>query len=445
MKPLFFISMLFPGTLLCCMSENEGFNGTTDIACNEITRVHCKADTSQSYMVYLPAQFDTAKTWPVIFCFDPEGKGRKPVDSLKLSSEKYGYIVAGSNNIRNGVKNLNYLLSIFIEDVLQNYPVDENRIYACGFSGGGRISASLALGHERIKGFISCGAGLQSLNTSGMNRKIDGYILAGQEDFNYLEAIYSIQYHDPKKLNIIVDIFNGKHTWPPSAELDKAVLWFTLNAMKEGIIEKNEDLIKNAYDKTLQSVHESETKDNILEELRENENGIKMLDGLINIGKLKKDADRIMNSGEYKNALARFTESAKEEYQLMSYYTNAFYTKDTLWWKNEIRLLNNRSWDPINVSRSLTYKRILNFLRLMCYMISDNALNKNDLILAENVLHTYKLLDPVNPDMHYFRSVLLLKQNKTGEAKTAFKRSLELGFSDLKKAESQLTGDFFKE
>src|SRR5438552_19004603 len=67
-----------------------------------IPDINCAADASQSYALYLPTNYDTARAWPVIFAFDPGARGRVPVERYQAAAEKYGYIVAGSNNSRNG-------------------------------------------------------------------------------------------------------------------------------------------------------------------------------------------------------------------------------------------------------------------------------------------------------------------------------------------------------
>ena len=67
-----------------------------------IDRVTCAADPSQSYALFVPADYTPSRTWPVIFAFDPGGRGRTPVERYQAAAERYGYIVVGSNNSRNG-------------------------------------------------------------------------------------------------------------------------------------------------------------------------------------------------------------------------------------------------------------------------------------------------------------------------------------------------------
>jgi hypothetical protein len=66
-----------------------------------IDDVQSRADASQHYTLYLPSYFTTDHQWPVIFGFDPGGRGRTAVERYQEAAEKYGYI-AGSTNARNG-------------------------------------------------------------------------------------------------------------------------------------------------------------------------------------------------------------------------------------------------------------------------------------------------------------------------------------------------------
>ena len=67
-----------------------------------IPSVTCVQDATESYALYLPAAYTPDRAWPVIFAFDPGGRGQNRVDRYQAAAEQYGFIVAGSNNSRNG-------------------------------------------------------------------------------------------------------------------------------------------------------------------------------------------------------------------------------------------------------------------------------------------------------------------------------------------------------
>src|SRR6185503_7366258 len=67
-----------------------------------VERVEALNDSSQSYALYLPSNYTPNRKWPVLYAFDPGARGRVPVERFKEAAERYGWIVIGSNNSRNG-------------------------------------------------------------------------------------------------------------------------------------------------------------------------------------------------------------------------------------------------------------------------------------------------------------------------------------------------------
>ncbi|MFA4851324.1 MAG: hypothetical protein WC599_02290, partial [Bacteroidales bacterium] len=82
-----------------------------------IPNVSCKKDITQNYALYLPSYYSEDKKWPVVYTFDSHGKGALPVELFKDEAEKYGYIIFGSNNSKNGTP---WFTTTAIYDTLYN-------------------------------------------------------------------------------------------------------------------------------------------------------------------------------------------------------------------------------------------------------------------------------------------------------------------------------------
>ena len=67
-----------------------------------VDEVKCAGDPTQSYSLYLPSNYSRDRTWSLLLALHPAARGRAMVDAYRAAAEKYGYIVAGSNNSRNG-------------------------------------------------------------------------------------------------------------------------------------------------------------------------------------------------------------------------------------------------------------------------------------------------------------------------------------------------------
>src|SRR5689334_17974661 len=73
----------------------------SDIAKGQVIESVTCANPAQSYALYLPSNYDPARKWPILYAFDPGARGKIPVERFKEAAEKFGWIIAGSNNSRN--------------------------------------------------------------------------------------------------------------------------------------------------------------------------------------------------------------------------------------------------------------------------------------------------------------------------------------------------------
>ena len=125
-----------------------------------ISKVVCAGHAEQSYSLYLPSAYTSGRRWPIVFVFDPLARGDLPVRLMKDAAERYGFIVAGSNNSRNGSWKVQIeAAQAMSADAQGRLSVDTRRVYFAGLSGGARFAAALA---QRC----GCAAGV-ILNSAG--------------------------------------------------------------------------------------------------------------------------------------------------------------------------------------------------------------------------------------------------------------------------------------
>src|SRR5579862_825549 len=227
-----------------------------------IDPVQCAANQSQTYALYLPSHYSPARQWKLILAFDPRGQGRQGVEHLRAAAEKYGYVVAGSNNSRNGPPQISLAAAQAMwTDVGKRFSINPKRIYTAGLSGGARIAMKVALDSDEIAGVIASSAGFPP----GHRRSDLPFVVfgtAGTEDFNYLEMRQLDQeLSSPHR----VVIFDGGHAWLPSALAIQAVEWLELQAAHPGTNEQP----KPAADR-----HELEREAQIVAELNDLQQGL---------------------------------------------------------------------------------------------------------------------------------------------------------------------------
>lgn len=206
--------------------------------------VKCAADPSQSYALYLPSNYSTGRTWPVILAFSPMARGRVPVERFQQAAEKYGYILAGSNNSRNGDwQSSQDAIRSMPTDITARFSIDRKRVYTAGFSGGSRVAMQVALSSGKIAGVIACSAGFPDAQPR-KSAPFPIFGTAGTEDFNYLEMRrLDRTLTTPHRLLI----FEGTHDWLPASLASDAIEWLEVQAMKSGLRPRDEALLDKIF------------------------------------------------------------------------------------------------------------------------------------------------------------------------------------------------------
>ena len=192
--------------------------------------VACASDATQRYALYLPKVYTPDRTWSVLMGFHASGRGRAIVETYRAVAERYGYIVAASNNSRNGPWDVSAAaVRAMSGDLARRFSIDAERVYLTGMSGGARVAMQVALGSKAIAGVIASSAGFPDARPrDAVPFAVFGTV--GTEDFNYLEMRrLDRQLASPHRLAV----FDGGHTLPPAETAAEALEWMELRAMQE--------------------------------------------------------------------------------------------------------------------------------------------------------------------------------------------------------------------
>ena len=208
--------------------------------------VKCAEDPSQSYALYVPSNYTPDRHWSVLFAFHPAARGRAMVELYAAAAEQYGYIVAGSNNSRNGsgAASAGAVKSMPL-DVGRRFNIDPRRVYLTGMSGGARVALEVALANIDIAGVIASAAGYPDAKPRA-KVSFPIYGTTGTEDFNYLEMrMLDRKLTTPHYLAI----FHGGHGLPPAPVALDAIEWLELAAMRSGRRPRDEAFIDRQLEK----------------------------------------------------------------------------------------------------------------------------------------------------------------------------------------------------
>jgi len=208
-----------------------------------IADVRCEADASQGYALYLPSGYTPNRTWPILIAFDPGARGIVPVERYRVAAERYGWIVVGSNNSRNGLPEIGKVIGALQADVRARFRLDPARVYTTGHSGGARVAMAVGLSNFKVTGVIASSAGYPD---SDLRQTLPFVVFAtaGTEDFNHLEMrLFDAVLSSPHLLRI----FEGGHTWPPADLAMEAIEWMEVQAFKSGLVPRSNSAIEQLF------------------------------------------------------------------------------------------------------------------------------------------------------------------------------------------------------
>ena len=211
-----------------------------------LERVACADDPSQTYALYLPSGYTPERRWSVIFAFHPAARGPLMVEKFRAAAEQYGYIVAASNNSRNGPHAVSAAAAQAMSaDVGRRFSIDPQRIYLAGMSGGARVATGIALANTLIAGVIASSAGFPD-SQPRTRVPFAVFSTAGTEDFNYME----MRLLDRRLSSAhFLAVFRGGHTLPPDDVAFDAVEWMELQAMRSGRRSRDDGLAARILEK----------------------------------------------------------------------------------------------------------------------------------------------------------------------------------------------------
>ncbi len=208
--------------------------------------VQCGSDPAQTYALYVPSTYSHERPWSLLLAFHPAARGRLMVEKFQAAAEQYGYIVAASNNSRNGPHAVSAAAAQAMSaDVGRRFSIDPQRVYLTGMSGGARVATGIALAGNNIAGVIASSAGFPDSQPRG-SVPFAVFSTAGSEDFNYIEMrLLDRKLSSPHFLAV----FQGGHTLPPDDIAVDALEWMELQAMQSRRRARDDALVGRILEK----------------------------------------------------------------------------------------------------------------------------------------------------------------------------------------------------
>lgn len=212
-----------------------------------VENIASRADATQTYTLYLPTTYDAMKQQPLLYVFDPRGRGTFAAEIFKDAAEQYGWMIISSNQTRSdddGAANARALRALMPE--MNRYAINPRRVYAAGFSGTAILACAVGIDSKALAGVIGVGGRLVE-PIPPAKFSFAHYGFAGDSDFNNREMRVIDDMLEKEGKTHRFQQFDGGHQWLPPELARQAVDWMEVLAMKNQLRARDASLIARIY------------------------------------------------------------------------------------------------------------------------------------------------------------------------------------------------------
>jgi predicted esterase len=444
--PAKFAVLLFCALLLCSGHDYIAYSQAIEFAPGKIVEnVICQADATQSYALYLPSNYSPNKSWPILYGFDPGGRGRLPVELFSEAAEQFGWIVVGSHNSRNGPGiPLSNILNALWRDTHERLAIDERRVYVTGMSGGARVAGMLAISlKDQVAGLIACGAGFPTERTPNKEMRFAVFGIGGLEDFNLIELHQLDAALSKAGLTHQILIHDGAHTWPPKAALAEAVEWMEVQALKNGLRPKDEKFTADLYGQGFNRARQFEETSKSYDAFVRYEMLASSFNGLLDVAEAATRAQRLKSTKEVQASLNQWKQADRLQEQRMREFMavlQAMNTEEerTLALGTAKRLagrLRKQAAETQQTTDRIVARRLLGQFSVSASEQANEALFRKDYGRAAAYLTVAAEIRPENPQIWLRLAAAQAQGGSKRPALDALKQAVAHGFTDAARLE----------
>mgnify|MGYP006896870587 CR=1 FL=1 len=204
---------------------------------------------SETFSLFLPKSYSNDTIWPVVFVFEPQGRGKAAAQLFSHGAEEQGYIIIASNNIvakDSLLKNLEVANRMMIT-AFNFFPLDQNRIYTAGYAEGAEVASAIPAVVSNVQGVMAAGGSWLNPDLLKKENRFSFIGISGYNDFRIYNLEQAVEFFRRNNYSASLYTFNGFHEWPGSQLISRALGSFTLQAMERGLKPENSELVETLY------------------------------------------------------------------------------------------------------------------------------------------------------------------------------------------------------
>lgn len=389
-----------------------------------LPHVSCLRRPELSYAVYLPPNYSPMHAWPLVVDSDPGARGEVPLELQKDAAERYGYVLVGSNDSRNGPwKPIFDATNAMLIDVQERVAIDPHRVYFAGFSGGARASSQIAAQCKCAAGVLLSGAGFPAGLAPNVVAPFPVFSAVGTFDFNYSEVIPLQDELTKSGYRRWLRVFSGTHDWAPEQVMDEALAWFRIQEMKSRREPRDPVFINEQFSKAQTRAESLERSGDLLMAWREYGQIAAAYDSLVDVGAVRAKADALGGSKAVRDAAKREREQFEEQAKLVGDIASRLNApprqSDTDTQANQelqdlIRSLRGNSEHEKHPEKAVVYKRALGGVFIDAMELGNSLLEQKKF---PDAVRAYHFATEASPDSNWAWQQLAIAEALSGARK----------------------------
>ncbi len=154
-----------------------------------------------------------------------------------------------------------------------------------------------------LAGVIAVGAGFPEGIEPSPTMHFALFATAGMEDFNFAEVKLLDEKLTRAGITHQIDIFEGRHEWPPASVAIDALAWMELLAIKSALRERDATLVEQLWNERLKRAQELENAKKVYDAYQIYLNLTATFQTLREVVEIDKKLDQLRNSREVRDAL----------------------------------------------------------------------------------------------------------------------------------------------
>lgn len=211
--------------------------------------------------------------------------------------------------------------------------------------------------------------------------------------------------------------------------MDMAFEGLQFDAMQQGLLRRDNALINLYVTKSKNRLAADYQIHQLIKASRECSLTVSLLDGLTDeTSWFRQKAISLANNPLYQQQRQQQENQLATEQRIKETYMQQFQRGDVPWWTKTIHDLQTKA--AIKDAESPMNQRLLAYLSLAFYSISNHLISSNDNKGARHFVELYKMADPTNSEAWHFSAILDTREGNAKAAATDLQMAKKYGYLD---------------